>query len=82
LDGIEEEIDRIDQGGTAWDDTDTVVDVKVSPPLDTVVPVRMTAETYATLRYEAHTLGVRPSTLIRMWVLEKLRDVSRPRRTA
>lgn len=82
MDELDREVDRIDAGETAWEDTDTIVEVEVSRPLDTVVPVRLTAETYAELRQEAQVLGVRPSTLMRMWVLEKLRASDRPRRSA
>jgi hypothetical protein len=73
------EIERIDQGGEAWEETDTVVKIAVKRPLDTVVPVRLAADTYAELCQEARERGVGPSTLIRMWVLEKLRAAQRLR---
>ena len=76
---IEREIERIEQGGEAWDETDDVVEVAVKRPLDTVVPVRLTAETYAELRREARERGVGPSTLIRMWLLERLHTDGRLR---
>jgi hypothetical protein len=73
---IEREIERIEQGGEAWEETDEVVEVDIRRPLDTVVPVRLAADTYAELRREARARGVGPSTLIRMWILEKLHAVS------
>ncbi|HVC33782.1 MAG TPA: hypothetical protein VNL16_09760 [Chloroflexota bacterium] len=79
---IEQGIERIDQGGTAWDDADEVVDTTVRRPLGLVVPVRFSAETWEELRREACEIGVGPGTLIRTWVLEKLRDTQRPRKTA
>ncbi len=71
---LDAEIARIDQGGSAWQETDAVVDVQVKRPMDRVVPVRLSADTWDLLRKEAHELGIGPSTLIRMWVLERLRQ--------
>ncbi len=75
------EIERIERGREAWDETDQVVDVVVKRPLDTVVPVRLNAGTYAQLRRVARERGVGPSTLIRMWLLERLRTDSAPDHT-
>jgi hypothetical protein len=72
MDQVEREIERIDQGGDAWAETDDVVETVIRQPLATIVPVRLTAETYAELRRDARERGVGPSTLIRMWILEKL----------
>lgn len=71
---MEHEIERIERGGDAWHESDETVSVDVKRPLDVVVPVRLTADTWQALRREAHHIGVGPSTLIRMWVLEKLRE--------
>lgn len=79
---IEQEIERIDQGGDAWNESDEVVEVETKRPLDTVVPVRLAAETYAELRREARARGVGPSTLIRMWLLEKLHASPQARTSA
>lgn len=65
-------VERIDQSEDAWGEADEVVEVSVKHPLDTVVPVRMAAETYEDLRREARARGIGPSTLIRMWILEQL----------
>lgn len=79
---VEREIERIEPGGDAWSETDEVVEVEAKRPLDTVIPVRLAADTYAELRREAHARGVGPSTLIRMWVLEKLRATPQVRTSA
>ncbi|MBI4494989.1 MAG: hypothetical protein HY690_19620 [Chloroflexi bacterium] len=81
MDDIDRAIERIDRGGEAWKDTDEVVEVAVKRPLDTVVPVRVSADTWEALRREARRIGVGPSTLVRMWVLEKLREVAPSRRS-
>lgn len=73
LDEIEREIERIDQGGDAWEDTDAVVGIEVKQPLDIVVPVRLSTATWDGLYKEARQHGIGPSALVRMWVLEKLR---------
>ena len=44
LDEIDGEVERIEQGGNAWLDTDQVVAVEVRRPLDKVVPIRLSAE--------------------------------------
>ena len=71
---IDGEIERLDAGGDAWQDTEPVEPIAVKRPLDVVVPVRLSSETWTALRREARELGIGPSTLVRMWVLEKLRE--------
>jgi hypothetical protein len=66
-------MDRIEQGD-AWLDSDEVVELDVKQPLDKVIPVRLSADKWAAVRREAREVGVGPSTLVRMWVLEKLRE--------
>jgi uncharacterized protein (TIGR02246 family) len=61
------------EAGEAWDESDEVVDLEIREPLDKVVPVRLTSEKWAAIRREARELGLGPSTLARMWILEKLR---------
>lgn len=58
-----------------WDDNDEVVEIEVSKPLQKVVPVRLASDKWELLRHEAQELGIGPTTLVRMWVLEKLRSV-------
>ena len=69
----EKEIQRIEQCD-AWDEGDEVVRVEVKKPLDKVIPVRLTSEKWEELRREARELGIGPTTLARMWILERLRQ--------
>lgn len=78
-DELHREIERIDNGGNAWLDTDEIVEVDVKIPLDKIVPVRLTSDKWAALRREATELGIGPTTLARMWILEKLRSVTSER---
>ena len=75
---IDKEIQRIEQG-EAWNETDEVVEVEVKKPLDKVIPVRLSAEKREELRKEAHALGIGPTTLARMWILERLRQQTKAR---
>ena len=70
---IDKAIKRIEQGD-AWDEGDEVVQVEVKKPLDKVIPVRLSAEKWEELRKEARQLGIGPTTLARMWILERLRQ--------
>ena len=69
---VDKEIERIEQGD-AWDETDEVVELEVRKPLDKVIPIRLSSEKWEELRKEAHKLGIGPTTLARMWILERLR---------
>lgn len=69
---VDKEIQRIEQGN-AWDETDEVVEVEVKRPLDKVIPIRLSSEKWEELRKEARELGIGPTTLARMWLLERLR---------
>ena len=60
MDDRERQIEQIEQG-TAWEDTDEVVEVEVKQPLDKVVPVRLSSEAWTELRQEAQQLGVGPA---------------------
>ena len=71
--GLDEEIKRI-EGGDAWDESDEVVQAEVKKPLDRVIPIRLPAEKWEELRKEARELGIGPTTLARMWLLERLRQ--------
>ncbi len=70
---LDREIERIEQGD-AWDEGDEVIQVEVKKPLDKVIPVRLSAEKWEELRREARELGIGPTTLVRMWILERLRQ--------
>ncbi|MBI2908894.1 MAG: hypothetical protein HYX92_14725 [Chloroflexi bacterium] len=70
---VDKEIERIEHGD-AWDEGDEVVQVEIKKPLDKVIPVRLSAEKWEKLRSEARELGIGPTTLARMWILERLRQ--------
>ena len=72
------EIERIEASGSVWEGAEEV-EIEVKQPLEKVVPIRMSAEQWAMLRREARELGMRPTTLLRMWVLERLREAARQR---
>ncbi len=81
MNDTEREIQQIEEG-EAWEETDEVVKVEVKRPLDKVVPVRLPSDTWEELRREARELGVGPTTLARMWILEKVRQVTVTRKPA
>ncbi|MBI3931150.1 MAG: hypothetical protein HY325_03915 [Chloroflexi bacterium] len=70
---IDKAVEKIEQGD-AWEETDEVVLVEVKKPLDKVIPVRLPADKWEQIRAEARELGVGPTTLARMWILERLRQ--------
>jgi hypothetical protein len=70
---IDKAIKEIEQGN-AWDESDEVVQVEIKKPLDKVIPVRLSADKWEEIRREARELGVGPTTLARMWILERLRQ--------
>jgi hypothetical protein len=81
MNDIEREVQKIEEGG-AWEETDEVVEIEVKRPLDKVIPVRLPSEKWEELRREARELGVGPTTLARMWILERLRQVMLARKSA
>lgn len=62
------------ENGNAWNDEDEVVEIQVKKPLDKVIPVRLSGDKWEELRREANELGIGPTTLARMWILERLRQ--------
>ena len=70
---IDKVVEKIEQGD-AWEETDEVVHVEVKKPLDKVIPVRLPTDKWEQIRAEARELGVGPTTLARMWILEHLRQ--------
>ena len=70
---LDKEIKRIEQSD-AWDEGDEVVQVEVKEPLDKVIPVRLSSASWEEMRKEARELGIGPTTLARMWILERLRQ--------
>ncbi len=70
---IDRGVERI-ESGDAWDESDEVVHVDVKEPLDKVIPVRLSADAWEEMRIEARELPKGPTTLARMWILERLRQ--------
>jgi hypothetical protein len=70
---LDKAVEGIEQGD-AWDEGDEVVRLEVKKPLDKVIPVRLPADKWEAMRQEARELGVGPTTLARMWILEHLRQ--------
>lgn len=71
------DLDKVVKGieqGNAWDESDEVVQIEVKKPLDKVIPIRLSADKWEELRKEARELGIGPTTLARMWILEHLRQ--------
>ena len=81
MNDIERQARRLEEG-EAWEDTDEVVEIDVKRPLDKVIPVRMPSEKWEELRREAREIGVGPTTLARMWILEKLGQVLLSKKSA
>ncbi len=70
---LEYEVKRLEEG-EAWDEADEVVHLEAKAPLDKVIPVRLSAAQWDQLRAEAKELGIGPTTLARMWLLERLKE--------
>ncbi len=51
--------------------------MEVKKPLDKVIQVHLSSEKWEALRKEASELGVGPTTLARMWIMERLRQKTR-----
>jgi len=72
----------IEEEAEFWDTHDTTdyedewkpVNVTSAKNLSQGITIRFSPEALAKLRKEAHELGVGPTTLARMWVLERLRE--------
>ncbi len=69
---LEKEVRRLEEG-EAWEASDEPVHLEAKRPMDKVVPIRLTAEHWAELRKTAAQLGLGPTTLARVWILERLR---------
>ena len=70
---VKKAVEKIEQGN-AWEDTDEEVKIEVKKPLDKVIPIRLSADKWEQIREEARELGVGPTTLARMWILEHLKQ--------
>ncbi len=66
-----------------WDTHDTTVfedefkesKTEFARPLDHILAVRLEAKTISQLARVAESLGIGPSTLVRMWVIERLHQL-------
>jgi len=59
--------------GDAWEETDEVVHIETNKLLDRVIPIRISTEKWEELRQEAREMGIGPTILARMWIIERLR---------
>ena len=58
------------------DELEEVTDVRfVRPRLKKAITVRLESETLAALTQQAREKGIGPATLVRMWILEHLREL-------
>ena len=71
---IEEEAEFWDTHDTAdYEDEFKPVRVRFAKNLSEGITIRLDPETLAQVRAEAKEKGIGPTTLIRMWILERLR---------
>ena len=57
-----------------WEESDEVVRIEIRKPSKMVIPVRLPAEAWEKLRELAREVGVGPTTMARMWILERLKE--------
>jgi hypothetical protein len=77
---MKKEIENIEKG-ESWDNRDEVVQVEIKKPLEMVIPIRLSREKWEQIRIEAKDLGIGPTTLARMWILERLKQNTNPTKT-
>jgi hypothetical protein len=65
-------VDRFDAGEDIFEDAE-IVEIEVKRPRDKVMSLRLPTDKWDTLRHEAKELGVTPTTLARLWILEHLK---------
>lgn len=76
LNSREEEAEFWDTHDTAdFEDEFECTEVRFAKNLSQGITVRFTAETLATLRATAQRKGIGPTTLARMWILERLEAI-------
>jgi len=49
------------------------VHIETNKLLDRVIPIRISTEKWEELRQEAREMGIGPTILARMWIIERLR---------
>ena len=77
---LQREIDRIDAGGDAILGSQPAEQQRPRPTLEVAVRVRLSAEQYDRLRCVAESHAIGPSTLMRMWVVERMNTEAPARR--
>lgn len=71
----EEEAEWFDSHDMAdYQDEFKTVRARFAKNLSEALNIRLDKETLATLRAKAHEQGIGPTTLVRMWILEHLRQ--------
>lgn len=71
----EEEAEWFDSHDMAdYQDEFKTVRVRFAKNLSEALNIRLDKETLASLRAKAHEQGIGPTTLVRMWILEHLRQ--------
>ena len=68
------ELERIEQGESIQE-TNKAVRTRANRNLYKVVPVRLPADKWELIREEANALGIGPTTLARIWILDSLRKL-------
>lgn len=75
----------IEEEAAFWDSHDTTeyegefTSVTVRPKkLEHVLPVRFDTQTITELQHQASEKGIGATTLVRMWILERLKGVQKP----
>ena len=81
MNDIDREVQKLEEE-EAWEETGEVVKIEVKRPLNKVIPVRLSSKNWEELRREAREVGVGPTTLARMWIFEKLRQVMLAKKSA
>lgn len=61
--------------GESGQQTTKVTRTRASRQLHKVVPVRLPADKWELIREEANALGIGPTTLARIWILDSLRKL-------
>jgi hypothetical protein len=73
MDNAEKSVKEVNSGN-ACDETNKVGHLETKKKLDKVIPVRLPSDKWELMSEQAHKLGIGPTTLARMWILERLRQ--------
>ena len=69
---FDKEVERLEAGANAWEDTEEVAVVEVKQPMDKTMSVHLSDADWRILLAEARRLGMGPNALATKWVLEHL----------